>query len=343
MTRKYLCRYLRSVRSLCFGIAFFGIVLSGSVALASGYAIRTVQAGESLGSIANLYHVSVESLMGYNGLTSPTIHPGDVLKIPYVEARGGAAEAAPTPPPGFRLHELSAGETISSLMSTYDLSLEAIVGANPDISSLDMLPAGLELLIPPGEGLVITLGSDQTVLDIVEIYGISPVVLAEANNLHSPADVAPGSMLFLPGVQPVASLDRLAKVRELANRYIWPVHGRLTSYFGRRNLGMGTSSFHRGTDIAAPYGTPVGAARSGTVTYAGWSNRGYGNLVKVRHFGGYETWYGHFSQISVSVGQHVNQGDVVGHIGSTGISTGPHLHFELHEHGHAIDPLTYLP
>src|SRR5690606_11630668 len=158
----------------------------------------------------------------------------------------------------------------------------------------------------------------------------------------SPFDVTPGMLVFLPGVEPTDALARLQKVREEENRYIWPLHGRLTSYFGPRNLGMGTSSFHRGIDIAAPWGTAVGAARSGTVTFAGWSSQGYGNLVRIRHADGSETWYGHFSSISVSVGQYVRQGNIIGRVGSTGISTGPHVHFELHERSRPIDPLIAL-
>jgi murein DD-endopeptidase MepM/ murein hydrolase activator NlpD len=105
---------------------------------------------------------------------------------------------------------------------------------------------------------------------------------------------------------------------------------------------MGTSRFHAGIDIAAPRGTPITAVRSGTVTYAGWSNRGYGNLVKIRHAGGEESWYAHQSEIHVSIGQSVSQRDVIGLVGSTGLSTGPHLHLEIHEAGKAIDPLSYL-
>jgi murein DD-endopeptidase MepM/ murein hydrolase activator NlpD len=149
-------------------------------------------------------------------------------------------------------------------------------------------------------------------------------------------------MLFLPGVEPQAALERLARVREEENRYIWPLHGRITSYFGRRNLGMGTSSFHRGVDVAAPTGTPIVAARSGTVVFAGWSTSGYGYLVRIRHQGGDETWYGHHSSVLVSVGESVRQGETIGLVGSTGISTGPHLHFELHEGGSAVDPLGHL-
>lgn len=324
--------------SLLFAI---GLCLLGATQ-ATGYALAVVEPGDSIGAIADRYNISVGVLMSYNGLTSSTIHPGQVLRVPYVEATGGAAQAAPPPPPGFRQHVLAEGETLSDVTSRYGISLRALVGANPDLSSLDRLPVGVELLVPPEEGLVVTLEHGQELTDLMAAYGVGPVEIVRANRITSPADIQPGMLVFLPGVEPTAALERLAKVREMENRYLWPVQGRITSYFGRRNLGMGTSSFHRGVDVAAPWGTPVTAARSGTVTFAGWSTQGYGYLVRIRHSGGDETWYGHFSTILVSVGEYVRQGDIVGRIGSTGISTGPHLHFELHERGRAIDPLTQL-
>jgi len=327
----------------CLRLLILILALTGTAVMASGaYALLVVQTGDTLGAIAQRYAISVDDLMEFNRLSSTSIHPGDLLKVPFVAAMGGIAESDPLPPPGFRWHILQPGETISSLMVRYNLSLAAIVGANPGISSLDRLPVGLELLIPPGEGMVVALEPEQTVLDLVKIYGVSPVALARANQIDSPADLRPGQMLFLPGVTPRHALDRLAEVRERENTYIWPVHGRLTSFFGPRRLGMGTSNFHTGLDIAAPTGTPVVAARAGTVTFAGWSNRGFGNLVKIRHAGGAETWYAHFSRILVTVGQQVRQGEVVGRIGSTGISTGPHLHFEVREGGRPYDPLRFL-
>jgi murein DD-endopeptidase MepM/ murein hydrolase activator NlpD len=315
--------------------------VSGFV-LAGGYAIKTVVAGESLASIANRYNVSVDIIMNYNGLTSELLHPGDTVKIPYVEATGGAAEAAPKPPTGFITHTLQEGETFSDVATHYGLSTEALVGANPDISSMDLLPTGLELLVPPGPGLVVILEYGQDIKVLLETYGVDPLAFMQANAIQSPLELRPGRMVFLPGVKPQAALARLAKVYEEENRYIWPLQGRVTSYFGRRNLGMGTASFHSAIDIAAPTGTPITAARSGTVIYAGWSNRGYGNLVKIQHSNGDETWYAHQSEIWVGVGQALHQGETLGLVGSTGLSTGPHLHFELHEAGTAVDPLAYL-
>lgn len=324
-------------------IAVLVFVLVGA-GIAGGYAVTTVRDGESLGEIAHRYRIDVATLRDANGLgASNLIRPGDVLRVPFGgEATGGIVEAAPDPPPGFRRHVLRSGEHLGAIVSGYGISMAALVGANPDLSSLDRLPTGVELLIPPGEGLVVTLHDVAELVELIEHHGADAAVVARANAIRSPFDLRPGMLLFLPGVEPSRSLERLARVREEENRYIWPVHGRLTSYFGRRNLGMGTSNFHRGVDVAAPSGTPIVAARAGTVTYAGWSNRGYGYLVRVRHAGGAESWYAHASRIFVSVGESVGQGQSVGLIGSTGISTGPHLHFELHVGGSAIDPLGEL-
>ncbi len=318
------------------------LLLTVCVASAESYALRVVQSGDSIGSIAARFGVSVSAVLEANGLNGTLIRPGDVFRVPLAEATGGIVEAAPDPPPGFRRHVLGSGETLSGIVERYGITLRALVGANPDLSSLDRLPLGVELLIPPTEGLVVQLDHPSFLTQLLDLYGADPVAVARANALRSPFDLRPGMLLFLPGVEPSAALERLAAVREAENRYIWPVHGRLTSYFGRRNLGMGTAAFHRGIDVAAPTGTPIVAARSGTVTFAGWSTRGYGNLVRIRHAGGAETWYAHASRILVSVGQYVNQGERIALVGSTGLSTGPHLHFELHVGGSAIDPLGEL-
>ena len=122
----------------------------------------------------------------------------------------------------------------------------------------------------------------------------------------------------------------------------WPVSGRLTSYFGGRKSpgGIGSTN-HKGIDIAAPRGTPVYAADGGTVTYAGWMS-GYGYLVRINHGNGYETYYGHNSSLTVSVGQHVYKGQQIARVGSTGNSTGNHCHFEVRYNGVAKNPLNYL-
>jgi murein DD-endopeptidase MepM/ murein hydrolase activator NlpD len=118
--------------------------------------------------------------------------------------------------------------------------------------------------------------------------------------------------------------------------FIWPVSAPITSPFGWR-----WGRMHEGIDLGAAYGTPIAAAASGVVIYAGWEG-GYGNLVVIDHGGGLATAYGHQSRIAVSVGQNVAQGETIGYVGSTGHSTGPHLHFEVRVNGQAVDPLGYL-
>jgi murein DD-endopeptidase MepM/ murein hydrolase activator NlpD len=125
---------------------------------------------------------------------------------------------------------------------------------------------------------------------------------------------------------------------------IWPVIGKLESGVGgRRNpFGGRGYEYHEGQDIDAVFGTPVQAAASGRVIIAG-RQRGYGNVVYVDHGGGLSTRYGHLSEIDVSVGQTVTRGQMIGLVGSTGRSTGPHLHYEVRINNQPVDPRQYLP
>ncbi len=121
--------------------------------------------------------------------------------------------------------------------------------------------------------------------------------------------------------------------------FSWPAAGKLTSRFGRR-----WGRMHKGIDIAGPVGTPINAAADGTVISAGWNSGGYGNLVELKHSDGTTTRYGHNSRISVSVGQTVRQGQQLAEMGSTGHSTGSHVHFEIRPTGgSAVNPIAYLP
>ena len=121
--------------------------------------------------------------------------------------------------------------------------------------------------------------------------------------------------------------------------YIWPAKGVFTSGYGWR-----WGRMHKGIDIAAPIGTPIVAAADGQVITAGWNSGGFGNLVKVKHFDGSITLYAHNSKILVRRGQWVKQGQQIAKMGSTGFSTGPHLHFEIHTKGRkAVNPVSLLP
>ncbi|NEQ14865.1 MAG: peptidoglycan DD-metalloendopeptidase family protein [Moorea sp. SIO3E2] len=143
-----------------------------------------------------------------------------------------------------------------------------------------------------------------------------------------------------PGVPPLSTPDMyLPDSPNRFNGYIWPSNGVITSGYGRR-----WGRMHKGIDIAAPIGTPIMAAAPGVVVSAGWNSGGYGKLVEIKHPDGSLTLYAHNSRIFVRRGQQVGQGQRIAAMGSTGYSTGPHLHFEVHPRGRgAANPIAYLP
>ncbi|HKL41448.1 MAG TPA: peptidoglycan DD-metalloendopeptidase family protein [Clostridia bacterium] len=134
------------------------------------------------------------------------------------------------------------------------------------------------------------------------------------------------------------------KAQYVGGRMTWPAPTSytITSPFGFRIHPIHyTKKLHTGVDIAAAWGEPIVAAQTGTIIYAGWLG-GYGKAVMIDHGGGYVTLYGHLSSWNVGVGQKVNKGDTIGKCGTTGVSTGPHLHFEVREDGEYVDPMQYL-
>ncbi len=120
---------------------------------------------------------------------------------------------------------------------------------------------------------------------------------------------------------------------------LWPASGDVSSPYGLR---WGGSDFHPGIDIANDYGVPIVATASGTVTAAGWNSGGYGNMVDIDHGNGIWTRYGHAEAVAVSVGETVQKGQIIAYMGSTGFSTGPHVHYEVHVDGELVNPILYL-
>jgi murein DD-endopeptidase MepM/ murein hydrolase activator NlpD len=122
----------------------------------------------------------------------------------------------------------------------------------------------------------------------------------------------------------------------------WPVNGRLMGGYGERSDPFsGEGAMHTGLDISAPIGTPVKATADGIVIHANW-NAGYGRCVIVDHGNGYQTWYAHLSKMDVMEGEEIRQGEVVGRVGTTGRSTGPHLHYEVRVHSTPVNPYRFL-
>lgn len=174
-----------------------------------------------------------------------------------------------------------------------------------------------------------------------EIYDLNRDVIGQNPNL-----IHPGQVFRLPGgasgsgPRPVAAPDEMKAAPE--GEWAWPVAGRKTSDYGMRKHPIsGDHRMHTGLDIGAATGTPAQTPEAGTVSFAGW-NGGYGNYVVVDHGNGLQTAYAHLSEIHVSKGQTVAAGTTVGEVGSTGNSTGPHLHFEVKRDGAFVDPTTML-
>jgi murein DD-endopeptidase MepM/ murein hydrolase activator NlpD len=199
-------------------------------------------------------------------------------------------------------------------------------------------PAENDLDIP---GVFHPVEPGQTLWRISRTYGVSPELLATVNELDDPTVIESGQQLFIPGVERLRKVDvyrppddpPVARTTGLQLR--WPVSGTITSRFGgRRN--------HTGLDIAAPSNTPVMAAADGEVTYSGNGLRGYGNLVVIDHGRGVVTLYAHNRRNLVHKGQRVRQGERIAKVGSTGHSTGPHVHFEVQVDGIRVDPQLHL-
>jgi murein DD-endopeptidase MepM/ murein hydrolase activator NlpD len=195
--------------------------------------------------------------------------------------------------------------------------------------------------LPKNRGLGGTFPSSTKTSVIPVLAKLPETILSSASTspsnynqkLKLPAEVLPE----LPPLSPPE--DYLPGDPIRSQGYIWPAKGKLSSGYGWR-----WGRMHKGIDIAAPVGSPVYAAASGEVVSAGWSSGGYGNLVKVKHSDGSLTFYAHNSKVLVHTGQTVEQGQQIAEMGSTGFSTGPHLHFEIHPTGKgAVNPIAFLP
>ena len=242
------------------------------------------------------------------------------------------------------------GDTLSEVAEIYNTDVASIAAAN-NLTRRDIIQIGTELKIPTAQGVIYTVAKGDTLWDIAQSYGIAQEDIVQFNRIDADNPILPGQEIVLPGARPVPVAVAVASRSGGDSRpapsapptgggsgtYIWPVSGTITSVYGPR-----WGSFHYGLDIAAPSGTPIAAARSGTVIRAGWQS-GYGNAVEISHGGGVSTHYGHLSSIAVSEGQQVNQGEMIGRVGSTGNSTGPHLDFEVRVNGSKVNPAPYLP
>jgi len=256
------------------------------------------------------------------------------------------------------------GDVLFTIASRFGVSPESILWNNQETLNNDphkILP-GTVLLIPPVSGVIHTIQEGDTLESIAAAYQVTVDAIvvegAQWNNLLEGRLPPAGSTLIVPGGQKEFKGWELPKAaRRTASGAAAPALGLCSSVSGGL-VGSGSfiwpakshwvsgynySTWHPGVDLAGRLGDAVFAADSGFVVYAGWSNVGYGNLVVIDHANGWQTWYAHLSQIYVTCGQTVWQGGAIAAVGSTGNSSGPHLHFETRFQGSLPNPWNILP
>jgi murein DD-endopeptidase MepM/ murein hydrolase activator NlpD len=274
--------------------------------------------------------------------------PGEVLGTGGALAYDTTTMVSLKPRDGIITYIVEAGDTISGVAKKFDVSIDTIRWQN-NLKTIDAIKPGQKIEIPPVTGIVHKVVRGETVYSIAKKYDVDPqqiinwpfntyandetFALAAGQTLVVPDGVKPAEVLWDPK-RYVAQKTPDAGIVSASGQFIWPVAGSISQRY---------VWYHRGLDIANKAQPPVLAADSGKVIVAGWPDAGgYGNRVMLDHGNGFVTLYAHLSSISVTVGQTVNRGDVIGYVGSTGRSTGPHLHFEVRRGGELLDPLPFL-
>lgn len=246
------------------------------------------------------------------------------------------------------------GDTLSTIAHRFGLTSQTLVWAN-GMSDKDFITPNQVLKIPPVEGYLYTVKKGDTLASIVKKYGGNQDATLEANHLATAEAISVGQEIIIPGGEPAAPVQvpyqnrrpLLTQVyggsdsgntppsaRATGARFIWPTPNRhINQYFRGR--------YHTGVDIEGDYSSPIYAAAAGRVVFAAYDRSGYGLHIVIDHGNGYDTLYAHASKIFVSVGDRINQGQTIAMVGSTGRSTGTHLHFEIRVGDGFLNPLSF--
>ena len=255
------------------------------------------------------------------------------------------------------------GDTVYDLARRYGVSMRALIEAN-GLRPPYWLKIGQRITLPLARQHVVQRG--ESIYAISRTYGVASSSLANANGLTNNFTLYPGQTLQIPGQgkvakpstvvssvrsstasrskgpRPLAALPKapapIPKPAARSGTFIWPVSGKLLSGFGVKGNGL----HNDGINIAVARGTPVRAAADGVVAYAGNEIRGFGNMLLIKHTGGWISAYAHNAEILVKRGTRVKKGDIIAKVGSSGSVDSPQLHFELRRGKEAVDPTKYL-
>jgi len=275
-----------------------------------------------------------------------TIGDGSAVIAPHPN-RAGTSVASRTE---VEIYVVQSGDAISTIAEKYGLRLITLLWAN-DLTSRSYIRPGDKLIIPPVDGVIHKVKRGETVAKIARTYNAKEDDVISWNKLDSGATLAVGETIVVPGGREPVVVSAPRAVAGSVGAYssskpvgagstasggimLWPVGAtRITQYFGWR---------HTGLDVGAKVGTPIYAAEDGVVEVAGWNSGGYGNQVVVNHGNGIKTRYAHASKLYVKAGESVQKGETIAAVGSTGRSTGPHIHFEIIKNGKFTNPLEYV-
>lgn len=235
-----------------------------------------------------------------------------------------------------RTYKLKPGETLLGVAKKHGIRLDTLISMN-EITDVRKVPAGAELIIPNRDGILYKVNRGDSLSRISSLYNTNVRFLVDTNDLGSSV-IHPGMKLFIPG----ARLPEMELKRILGDLFLFPTTGRITSGFGiRADPFTGVRRFHNGLDIANDPGTPVRAAMAGRVAKIG-VHPSYGRYVILTHEGGFQTFYAHLQTVLTTQGKSVAQGEAIGEMGSTGYSTGTHLHFSVFKNGNPVDPMQFF-
>lgn len=324
--------------------------------------LHRVQGNDTLATIAAKYKVEPSAITGYR--PNDVEGADDLVPTTYILVVGGQMPVRER----IEAYAVRNGDTLWSIANRFGLEPSTLVWAN-SLTNADVLVVGQPLVIPPVNGILHRVEPGDTLAGIAGRYGVKleQVVGFAANGLGGGSAAIAGTDLVIPGGTPpappppivaepapaepatagVATASGAAPTATPAagtravGSFIWPATGALTTYFGDNAAYYGPGG-HNGLDIANAQGTPLLAVDGGVVVFAGWRG-GLGNAVGVDHENGFVTWYGHALSVAVGPGQRVARGQVVAYMGTTGNSTGPHIHFIVVRNGVYVDPLGYLP
>jgi murein DD-endopeptidase MepM/ murein hydrolase activator NlpD len=324
-----------------------------------------VASGGTLSKLAESHGVTINDIMQANELTDQhKLREGQILYIPntsenvqvtldhVTQLRNEAlAKRKNAEPIRVTEYVVNNGDTLWSVANNFDLDVNSLFGSNK-LSDGDILKIGAVVRVPNQDGIFLTVKNGQTVEKLSKEYGIFPEAILAANEMAPGAVLASGSEIFLPGAKVAAFVETNGVKRAVSKNskdavsakrgFGWPVVGKISSKFGwRKDPIRGGRDFHTGLDIRAPKGRTITAASAGKVVHSGWMG-GYGRTIVISHGGSTTTLYGHCSKLLVKAGTTVKRGQPIAQVGSTGRSTGNHVHFEVRSGGRPTNPLKFI-